>query len=91
MVHVPNTITSGAALGATLERGALTAAATAVVWAVLVLGALGVEARTRGRVRLALALGCPHRVHRRLLGPARAESRAPVSLGVTCEAQADKS
>lgn len=53
---------------ALLVRSAMVLLALGLVWAAVVLVAVLVEAVTRGRVRLALALGCPRWCHRWLLG-----------------------
>lgn len=50
-----------------LVRSALIAVAVAAVWVAAVLTAIAVETLTQGRVRLALALGCPTGCHRMLL------------------------
>lgn len=51
-----------------LTRSALLALAAALVWILVVLTAIAVEAVTQGRFRMALALGCPRACHRWLLG-----------------------
>lgn len=51
-----------------LVRGALAVLAAGLVWSAVVLAAVTVEAMTQGRLRLALAIGCPARLHRWLLG-----------------------
>ena len=51
-----------------LTRGALAALALAAAWAVLVVAAVALEARTAGRVRLAERTGCPPVVRWWLLG-----------------------
>src|SRR4051794_34609142 len=51
-----------------LQRSALVVLAIGLVWAAVVVGAIAVEAVTDGRVRVALALGCPRWCHRWLLG-----------------------
>lgn len=51
-----------------LTRGAVYALLGAAVWAVLVVAAVAVEARSRGRIRLAERTGCPPAVRLWLLG-----------------------
>ena len=61
-------ITTVPTFEALLVRSAMVLLALGLVWAAVVLVAVLVEAVTRGRVRLALALGCPRWCHRWLLG-----------------------
>ena len=58
----------GTGFDALLTRGALVALLLAAGWALTVVVAVAVEARTRGRVRLAERAGCPRAVRLWLLG-----------------------
>lgn len=51
-----------------LARGAMLALLVAAAWALVVVGAVALEARTHGRIRLARHTGCPARVRLWLLG-----------------------
>lgn len=51
-----------------LARGATIALLVAAAWAIVVVAAVALEARTQGRIRLARHTGCPARVRLWLLG-----------------------
>lgn len=58
----------GTDFDALLTRGAVGALVLAAVWAAVVVAAVAVEARTRGRVRFAERAGCPPAVRLWLIG-----------------------
>jgi nucleoid-associated protein YgaU len=61
-------MTLGTDFDTTLTRGAVGALGLAAVWAVLVVVAVALEARTGGRLRFAERTGCPPAVRAWLLG-----------------------
>lgn len=69
-----------------LARAGAVALGAGLVWAAAVLVAVTVEAATRGRVRAALALGCPPHAHRRLLAAASVVVGAVLAAPGTAQA-----
>lgn len=77
----------GSSFEGLLARAALLALAAALIWLALIAAALFLEALTRGRVRVALALGCPRALHRWVLGLAAAAASTAVLVAPPASAE----